>query len=201
MASDLPRPVPEPVPLPARQALQERVADAILDAAARTFATRGASANLADVAAAAGVARATVYRYFSNRTRLIGELARVAAERAHERLAAARIDEVPVEEGVSRAVRAFVELGDAFVVLVRQRGRPDEDEFEQLVAAPLRKLLERGRSEGQIRDDIPTAWLAESLIGGTVGALRHGSLGRDDTVTAITNVFLRGAIVPASGTT
>jgi AcrR family transcriptional regulator len=82
MAVDLPEPAAEPVPLPPRQALQERVAAAILEAAARTFAARG-SANLADVAAAAGVARATVYR---NRTRLIGELARLAAEHAQERL-------------------------------------------------------------------------------------------------------------------
>ena len=41
--------------------------------------------NLDDVAVAAGVARATVYRYFPNRRRLLEELTRRTAEAAHER--------------------------------------------------------------------------------------------------------------------
>jgi TetR/AcrR family transcriptional repressor of mexCD-oprJ operon len=179
-----------------RQALHQRVAAAILEAAAQIFAHRGDDANLGDVADAAGVARATVYRYFPNRRRLLEELARKATEDAHERLAGARIDEVPVEEGLSRAVRAFVDLGDAFVVLVRERDRNEAREFERLVAAPIRRLLETGRSTGRIRQDIPTAWLAESLFGLVASVRRQGSLGRDDTVAAIAAVFLEGAATP-----
>jgi AcrR family transcriptional regulator len=179
-----------------RQALHQRVAAAILEAAAQIFAHRGDDANLGDVADAAGVARATVYRYFPNRRRLLDELARMVAEDAHERLTSARIDEVPVEEGLSRAVRAFVDLGDAFVVLVRERDRSEAREFERLVAVPIRRLLEAGRSAGRIRQDIPTAWLAESLFGLVASVRRQGALGRDDTVAAIAAVFLQGAATP-----
>lgn len=178
-----------------RQALHQRVAAAILEAAAHIFAHRGDDANLGEVADAAGVARATVYRYFPNRRRLLDELARSAAEDAHERLTSARIDAVPVEEGLSRAVRALVDLGDAFVVLVRERDR-NAREFEGLVGAPIRRLLEAGRSAGRIRQDIPTAWLAESLFGLVASVQRQGSLGRDDTVAAIAAVFLQGAATP-----
>jgi TetR/AcrR family transcriptional repressor of mexCD-oprJ operon len=184
---------PPPVELPPKDALQRRVAAAILQAGAHTFANRGDHANLADVAAAAGVARATVYRYFANRRRLLDELARNAAEDVEARLALARIDEVAPEEGLNRAVRAFVEVGDAFVVLVRERSRTGDDDFDELVARPVRRLLEAGRSAGAIREDIPSAWLFESLIGLVAGALRHGSLGPDDTVAAIANVFVHGA--------
>jgi AcrR family transcriptional regulator len=190
----MPEPAHEPSPLPPRQALQQRVAGAILDAAARTFAVRGESANLADVAVAAGVARATVYRYFPNRRRLVEELAHRAAEDAHARLEAARISDVAVEEGLTRAVRAFVDMGDAFVVLARERDRTEADEFDRLVARPLRDLLESGRSAGRIRQDIPTAWLADALVGIVAAALRHGSLGPDDTVATITSVFLDGVL-------
>ena len=176
-----------------RQVLQQRVAAAILEAAAHLFAQRGDHANLADVADAAGVARATVYRYFPNRRRLVDALARRAVEDAHERLTSARIGEVPVEEGLSRAVRAFVDLGDAFVVLVGERHRTEAGDFEGLVAGPIRRLFEAGRSAGEIRQDVPTAWLAESLFGVVASVQRQGSLGRDDTVAAVTALFLQGA--------
>jgi TetR/AcrR family transcriptional regulator, mexCD-oprJ operon repressor len=183
----------EPVELPPHQALQQRVAAAIMQSGARTFASLGDRANLADVAVAAGVARATVYRYFPNRRRLLDELARVTAEDVNARLILARIDEVPVEEGLSRAVRAFVDAGDAFVVLFRERARADGDDFDRLIAAPIRKVFEAGASAGVIRRDIPTAWLFESLIGLVAGALRHGSLGPDDTVSSVVSIFLDGA--------
>jgi AcrR family transcriptional regulator len=189
----MPETTPEPTPLPARQALQQRVAEAILDAAAHTFATHE-RANLTDVAVVAGVARATVYRYFPNRRRLLDELARRTAEDAHGRLEAARVSEVPVEEGLTRAVRAFVDMGDAFVVLARERDRTGAGEFDPLVASPLRELFEKGQSAGRIREGIPTAWLAESLVGIVAAVLRHRTLGRDDTVATITSIFLEGAL-------
>jgi AcrR family transcriptional regulator len=145
------------------------------------------------VAVAAGVARATVYRYFPNRARLLDELTRVAAEDANERLAAARIEDVAVEEGLSRAARAFVDLGDAFVVLADERRSPGTEDFDRLVAAPIRRLLEAGRSAGAIRADVPIALLAESLIGLVASVQRHGSLGRDDTVAAAVGLFMHGA--------
>jgi AcrR family transcriptional regulator len=189
-------PAPEPRPLPPRRALQQRVSAAILNAAAHTFATRGERANLADVAVAAGVARATVYRYYPNRRRLLEELAKRAAESAHERLVSARIDELPVEEGLTRAIRAFVDEGDAFVVLVRERGRSEADEFERLIVAPLRELLENARSAGRMRQEIPAGVLVESLLGVVAGVLGNSSLGRDDTVATIRTVFLEGALAP-----
>src|SRR4051795_8073580 len=103
-----------------RQALQERGAEAILDAAARVLLARGDQANMNDVAAAAGVARATVYRYFPNREALLAELAQSAVRDVEERLTSARIDAVPPEEGIPRAVRALLDAGDPFVLLVRR---------------------------------------------------------------------------------
>jgi AcrR family transcriptional regulator len=54
-----------------------------------------------DVADAAGVARATVYRYFPNRDALLDELARAAVADVEARLASARIDAVAPEEGIA----------------------------------------------------------------------------------------------------
>lgn len=188
--------VPEPTPLPRRKALQQRVSAAILNAAARTLATHGDRANLADVAEEAGVARATVYRYYPNRSRLVEEVVRRATESIHERLLAARVDKVPVEEGITRTVRAFVDEGDAFVVLVSERRHSQGSEFDRLVLPPIQRLLEIGRTQGQIRSDIQIVVLAEALLSIAAGVLRNCSLGRDDLVATISTVFLGGALAP-----
>jgi TetR/AcrR family transcriptional regulator, mexCD-oprJ operon repressor len=181
----------EPAP---RHALQERVAAAILDGAAQIFAVQGEQASMSDVAAAAGVARATVYRYFPNRQALVDELARAAVSDADARLTATRIDEVPPEEGIARAVRALVEVGDSFVLLTRERTRSDPEGFERMLTQPLRHLFERGQASGDIRGDITSARLTESLIGMIVGVLMSTApLGKEDMIATITSLFLDGA--------
>jgi AcrR family transcriptional regulator len=181
-------------PPAARQALQKRVAAAILEGAAEVLAAHGDQASMSSVAEASGVARATVYRYFPNREVLLAELADLAVSRADAALGSARIDEVPAVEGVRRAVRALVEVGDPFVAIVRDRARPDPGDFEQRLAVPLRRLFERGQESGDIRSDIPSAWLTQALVGLVVSVLgSRPALGREDTIALITGLFLDGA--------
>jgi AcrR family transcriptional regulator len=177
-----------------RQRLQERVAAAILDGAAQIFAVQGGQASMNDVADAAGVARATVYRYFPNREALLDELAHAAVADVETRLESARIDAVSPEEGIVRAVRALVDAGDSFVLLARERRRSEPERFESKVVQPLRRLFERGQEAGDIRDDITAARLAESLIGLIVGLLPSApALGKEDMTATITGLCLDGS--------
>ena len=174
--------------------LHARVSGAILEAAAAMLAERGEQASMADVAAAAGMARATVYRYFPNREALFEALGRLAIEEAGERLQAGRLEEVAVTEGFERAVRALAAVGDSFVVVSRESARTDPAAFEEQVAAPLRGLIERAQDLGEVRDDLPASWLMESLIGIVVSGLQtRPSLGVEDTVAGIASLFLDGA--------
>jgi TetR/AcrR family transcriptional repressor of mexCD-oprJ operon len=181
----------DPAPRPA---LQQRVAAAILDGAAHLFAGGGEQASMNEVAEAAGVARATVYRYFPNREALLDELAQTAVRDVDMRLASARIDAVPPQEGVARAVRALVDVGNLFIVLARERPRSGADRFERGLVEPLRQLVERGQASGDIRDDVTAARLTDSLIGLIVGMLTSTpALGREDMTATITGLFLDGA--------
>ena len=174
--------------------LQQRVAEGIVEAAARAIAARGDQASMSDIASEAGVARATLYRYFPRRAVLLDELARVAATGARERLVSARIDEVGAREGVVRTVRAFLDVGDAFVALARERVRPNPEQFEEFIAEPLRRLVERGQSTGELRADVPAAWLTEALLALVVAVLAAGPvLGREDAVAAISSLYLDGS--------
>jgi TetR/AcrR family transcriptional regulator, mexCD-oprJ operon repressor len=179
---------------PVRQPLQQRVAAAILDGAAHVFVLQGDGANMNDVAAAAGVARATVYRYFPNRETLLDELAQSALHDVEERLTTARIDAVPAEDSIRRAVGALLDAGDPFVVLVRRHQATERDRFERAVTRPLRELFERGQADGDVRADISSARLTESLLWLIVGVFTSApSLGREDMTAMITGLFLDGA--------
>jgi TetR/AcrR family transcriptional regulator, mexCD-oprJ operon repressor len=178
----------------ARSGLRERVASAIVEAAAAVFAERGDAASMSDVAHAASVARATVYRYFPSREALLATLGSVAVQEAGQGLAAARVDEVAVGEAFTRAVRALVVVGDYFVVLARERASVAADEFDRRVGGVLRALIERGQELGEIREDVPVTWLVEALIGVIVSVLgASSSAGVEDKVDAITSLFLDGA--------
>jgi TetR/AcrR family transcriptional repressor of mexCD-oprJ operon len=180
--------------LESRQALQDRVSSVILDAAARVLAVSGQHASMSDVAVKAGVARATVYRYFPTRQALLDRLEEVAIGDARSKLVAARIDKVGPEEGVRRAVRALLDVGDYFVVVARERRVSDTHRFSREITGPLRRVLDRGQAAGDIRGDIPTSWMVETILSLVTTVVASPSrMGRDDTVELIIGLFFDGA--------
>jgi TetR/AcrR family transcriptional regulator, mexCD-oprJ operon repressor len=172
-----------------------RVGLAILESAARLVARDGEAASMADVAAAAGVARATVYRYFPNRRALLDDLAQMAIADVDARFRAARIDEVAPLEAVTRAVRTLVEGREYTALLIAARAGREPEGFERHVATPLRAALERAQRAKLIRSDIPSSWLAETLLGLVGSAFRASPpMGRDDMVATVTSLLLEGAL-------
>jgi AcrR family transcriptional regulator len=146
---------------------------------------------MADIAAAAEITRGTLYRYFPARESLIQALEAAANEEARRRLAEANLDRVPVEEGLARATRALITVGEDFIVLLRER-RPPEPGF----TPPLEALLERGREDGQIRTDVPLSTLVESLLALVAACIRSGEaagMGLEDMSSTALRLFLTGA--------
>jgi TetR/AcrR family transcriptional repressor of mexCD-oprJ operon len=146
---------------------------------------------MGDVAAAAGIARATLYRYFPTREALLQELETAANEEAGRRLAEANLHQAPIEEALARAIRALVGVGEHFLVLLRER-RPPEPGF----TAPLAALIERGREDGRLREDIPVATLVESLLVLVGACVRTGTavgMGAEDMSSTALRLFLTGA--------
>jgi hypothetical protein len=91
-------------------------------------------------------------------------------------------------------------LGDRFVVVARHRGQAGSEGFERRVAAPIEAVLERGRTAGRIRIDVPTSWLLETLFAVTVGILRAPPAGGlEDRVAAIISIFLEGVRTRETG--
>ena len=174
----------------------DRTAAAILDGAARALSEHGSSTNMADVAAAAGVSRATLYRYYPDREALLDALASHALADAAARLADAGLERAPVDEAIERIVRALTAVGDRYTVLLSEQVEADPAEIERLVAAPMRVVFARGIESGLLRQDLSAEVLLE-LFGGTlVAALKltqRGRLGLEEASAAAASVFLDGA--------
>src|SRR6266571_3512951 len=174
----------------------DRTADAILDAAAHVLSEHGSSSNMADVAAAAGVSRATLYRYYPHREALLDALAAHALADAAARIADAGLERAPVEEAIERIVRALVAVGDRYAILIREQVNVDPAEAERLIGAPMQAVLARGIETGLLRQDLPAEVLLELFGGALVAALKlteRGQLGIEEASAATARVFLDGA--------
>ncbi|MFB9830802.1 TetR/AcrR family transcriptional regulator [Actinoallomurus acaciae] len=182
--------------------LRDHVAAGILDIAAEVLAERGDSASMVDIAAAAGVARATLYRYFPNRDALLRALYEAAFADLDERISDAQLDAAPIDEAIARMTRAVLAATNKYRALGLFKKTPGEaQQADHRLTAPLRAVFERGAAEGSFRDDLPVQTLAEvyfGLLEGTVSRVIQGQLGVEQASAAITGIFLNG-VLDASG--
>jgi AcrR family transcriptional regulator len=174
----------------------DRTAAAILDAAAHVFSEQGSSSSMADVAEAASVSRATLYRYYPHREALLGALASQALADGAARLADAGLERATVEEAIERIVRAVVAVGDRYAVLVQEHVKFDPAEAERLLGAPMRAVFERGIASGLLRQDLSVDVLLQLFGGALMAAVKltqRGQLGLEEASAATAAVFLDGA--------
>jgi AcrR family transcriptional regulator len=174
----------------------DRTAAAILDAAAHVFSEQGTAASLADVAAAAGVSRATLYRYYPNREALLKALGAHALTELASRLDDAGLERATVKEAIERLARANVAVGERYAVLVNEQCTPDRADADRLVGAPMQAVFERGIASGQLRQDLPADVLLELFAGTIMAAIKltqRQQLGVEEASAAAASVFLDGA--------
>ena len=177
-------------------ALRDHISGAILDAAALVLSDKGDTASMEDVASAAGVGRATIYRYFPSRDDLLSALADVAIDDAHRRIMEADLERATVPEALARIVRAVVACGIKFSVLTDGRSHVDRNRVERLIRDPIRAVFRRGQDEGIMRTDLTTDVLVDLFGGLTKVALQiagRNELGAEEASAIITSIFLDGA--------
>ncbi len=134
--------------------------DSILEAAFVLF-SRDASASLAEVAAQAGVGRATLHRHFSSRDDLIRTLALVAIDEMDEAVESACANAQSATEVLRLSLAALIPLGDRHGFITQHPIENDAEIAEQFRQADdaTREMVEAAKTEGLFDASVSSDWI------------------------------------------
>lgn len=181
----------------------------LLDAAAELFADRGYGATrIADICAAAGVAKGLFYWYFPTKGALFAELVRTMRLRLRRAQGAVLDPNASavsrIADGAEASVRFIAEHAAYFALLDVERTDPDIAEVlregSDVYLDDVRRLIEEGQRAGDI-PDAPPDLIAVGVLG-TVSAYsnsyRNGRLDQSITVDELA-AFVRRWVLNAVG--
>ncbi len=136
----------------------------LLDAAAEALA-QNPGASMVEVAQAANLTRATLYRHFGTRQKLLEAMREEALLQAAEAIAGSRLGEGPAVEALRRAIGAVASLGVRFRPLLVEGADQDPGFLHERaeVFAPLHDVVRRAQESGAIRRDVPAEWVVTAM--------------------------------------
>jgi AcrR family transcriptional regulator len=178
--------------------LRDLTAAAIIDQAAKVLAERGGAASMDEIARAAGIGRATLYRYFPSREELLRAMAAASVQELAVRVKEADLEVVSFDEAIARLARGIIATGSKYKALsgdgVRRTGAHSGAEVE--VIEPIRALFGRAIADGSLRAGFSPDLLVDLFTGLIMGALEATASGRggvEETAAAVVTLFLSGA--------
>lgn len=119
------------------------------------------TASLSAVAAAAGVGRTTVNRYFAERAQLVEAVDAECRGRFGAAMRSARLSEGLGLDGLSRASGAIVELGPVLGLIFADNALVDPDTWPDADGPEaMGAVIVRGQADGSIAADVPVEWVA-----------------------------------------
>jgi AcrR family transcriptional regulator len=177
--------------------------EAILDAAARTLAA-SPRASLADVAAAAGISRTTLFTRYATREELLRALAADALDRIDAAIGASGIGDPerhPVE-ALADLTEAIMPLGSRLGYLLRERSLDEDEELNERwrrVDRTITDAIRRAQAEDQVRPDLPALWVGDAWFWLVVAAwegIEAGRIAPLDGARLVLSTLLDGAASP-----
>lgn len=156
---------------------------------------------MAEVAASAGVGRATVYRHFPTRGALISAIQHQAAELGEQALVQCRLDDGSATDALRRLVGAWLDIAEryAFTQLAAQAELNTSDEARErqrrVFGEPLFALIERGQGAGEFSSALSPEWAARvfgALVLAGARSVSDGTMSRDAAPDVVFRTLLEG---------
>ena len=169
--------MPMPVPTDQLSGVQARTRAAILAATPAVLAA-DRTATMPDIAAAAGVGRTTLHRYFADRERLVYEATLESIRVLAEAVEQAATEQGSPIEAMRRLITAAVSVGDRILFLfgdpailrsVAPKDHPNDDRILQ--------LIKRGQREGDFDSELSASWIEHALFGLLLKGCQDSSTG------------------------
>lgn len=180
-----------------RRADAERNREIVLDHTGGLLAEDPAI-GMAEIAAAASIGRATLYRHFPTREDLIAAVAARAVDETEQAILDSRLDEGTATQALQRLIIALLEIGDRYRFLIADAAeRTDEQRAAHIerLGAPLFALVERGQASGELSRSLSPSWMLAVLgavVSTAVREIAAGRLKRDEAPELVTATLMRG---------
>lgn len=185
---------------------QQRTKEKMLSLAMYILA-KNPKASLNEIAEAAEVGRATLFRYFRSRNQLLHELV-VAADDKLEKATRPIIEKkLSAKDTLKEFIRVLVPLGATFHFLNSEQISSEDSGIAELYKNQLlrlKDLAQRLKSEGVVAPEVPLAWIAavlDNLIYTAWITVSEGDIAPNDAPGLVLRSFLTGlAAYPAEKT-
>jgi TetR/AcrR family transcriptional regulator, mexCD-oprJ operon repressor len=177
------------------------VRDEVLMAAAKVL-VGDPQASMAQVAAGAGISRASLCRLVSSRDALLMELTELGVRRGIDVICRARVDEGDPRAAVRRVIEGMVPFVDLFVLASRTHSSAELFARTEEMDVMLTDLFLRGQRTGVFRVELSAVWMTEALyalVTSAVLAVHGGRLAAGDIARVTERTLLGGIVDDRSG--
>lgn len=153
-------------------------------------------ASMEQLAAMVGLSRATLCRYFPSRDTMMLAISEAGIASAEQAFVRARPHEGSAEHSIKRLIEEMLPIAELYA-FVDQPIHTDESKEARLqpLKASLMTLFQQWQGAGELRVDLPAAWLVESmsaLLCSAATMIRSGQLARRDAVQNVFDLLWQG---------
>ncbi len=160
---------------------------------------RNPDAAMSEIALAAGVGRATLYRHFESRDVLIQADAVKCLEETDEVLAPLKAQEIKGKAAISATIDLLMPMASRFRFLMRLQSIAYENKTAVKIykrqLGELSQLVHQAHDAGEFRRDLPVTWIVSSfdaLLNNAWHLVQIGDMTPDEAASAFKKSFFSG---------